>query len=605
MSKELLILEKSSVTLKPTQDGNTYVLEGTFGEIGKKNKNNRIYDEEQYVPQIISLQEKIEKSKLLGELDHPKQFDISLSNVSHVIENLKYDKETKTVRGKIRLLGTPKGKIAKALVEDGIPLHISSRAAGSVNENGHVIIKKLFTYDLVADPGFENAELNRVNEDYGFENDENLFIYEINELNDKNAQKVDDKYKNNKFIMEDFVKINDFDKYTDYTKNKIIELEKTVSELKENSNTNDGESEELIKVREYTKKVADTVNSLGKYIHYLAENVDTGISSKQELDESIDKVKVYMGYVTENLDKNISHHDHIVEGVDDLKILVDAVVERSDSLEETVTGNEKYMKYIAEMLDGGYAYMEHVAEKSDTGLQYSEHLAENIEKSIVHGNFVAENMNSIIGYNDYIKENIEQILENNKSLKEELITMINEAKVAVPAPHVKPNDYKTELTKKLDQLIESAKKQKAEHTDNKNDFLKFLDENKKKEFLVLPEDSKKAVVEAMVVGFKTPEDVLKIYEGVVNKDELNFLENIPETQKEAWEKLDETLQAVIVKQAKHHKIDTMEQINEFWETRDLRAEKIKLEPLNELQTPQISNERLESIKEQLKLRFNR
>ena len=40
-------------------------------------------------------------------------------------------------------------------------LHISSRAAGTVDEAGKVKIKKFFTYDLVADPGFENAELSK------------------------------------------------------------------------------------------------------------------------------------------------------------------------------------------------------------------------------------------------------------------------------------------------------------------------------------------------------------------------------------------------------------------------------------------------------------
>ena len=40
-----------------------YVLEGIFGEIDKKNKNNRIYTESEYVPQIEALQEKIKSSK--------------------------------------------------------------------------------------------------------------------------------------------------------------------------------------------------------------------------------------------------------------------------------------------------------------------------------------------------------------------------------------------------------------------------------------------------------------------------------------------------------------------------------------------------------------
>ena len=148
----LLILERSSGTLTSKTADGSYVLEGIFGEIDKKNKNNRIYTEAEYVPQIEALQEKIKSSKLLGELDHPAKFDISLKNVSHIIEELTYDKESKQVRGKIRLLDTDAGKQAKALVDAGVPLQISSRAAGAVESDGKVKIKQLFTYDLVADP---------------------------------------------------------------------------------------------------------------------------------------------------------------------------------------------------------------------------------------------------------------------------------------------------------------------------------------------------------------------------------------------------------------------------------------------------------------------
>ena len=187
----LLILERSSSELefKKGDDG-AYVLEGIFGEIDKKNRNNRIYTESEYVPQIESLQSKISSSKLLGELDHPQTFDVSLKNVSHIIEELSYDSETKQVKGKIRLLDTEAGRQAKALVDAGVPLQISSRAAGTVESNGTVKIKQLFTYDLVADPGFENAELKRVNESFGFDNDSSIQIYEIGQTKEQFSVKV-------------------------------------------------------------------------------------------------------------------------------------------------------------------------------------------------------------------------------------------------------------------------------------------------------------------------------------------------------------------------------------------------------------------------------
>ena len=67
--------------------------------------------------------------------------------------------------GKLELLDTPNGKIAKELVEANYPLFVSSRAAGDVDEKTHeVSIAQIFTYDIVCTPGFEEARLDRVNE---------------------------------------------------------------------------------------------------------------------------------------------------------------------------------------------------------------------------------------------------------------------------------------------------------------------------------------------------------------------------------------------------------------------------------------------------------
>ena len=143
--KVVLILERSSENLKTVRDGNDIILEGIFAQFGVVNNNDRIYEEEEYLPQLKSLQKKIDEKRLIGELDHPEKFDISLSKISHSIESLTYNKDNRTVTGRIRLLDTPQGRIAKELVEAGIPISISSRAAGLVEPNKKVKIKKIFT----------------------------------------------------------------------------------------------------------------------------------------------------------------------------------------------------------------------------------------------------------------------------------------------------------------------------------------------------------------------------------------------------------------------------------------------------------------------------
>jgi len=163
--KNLLILERSAQNLqKITRNGKT-MLEGVFAEFGIENRNGRIYEEKEYLPHLEYLKKDIANGNLLGELDHPERFEVALGSVSHRISELWYDQQKRQVLGRIEILeGTPKGQIAKSLLEAGVPLSISSRAAGTVNEDKTVAIQQIYTYDLVAKPGFESAQLHKVNE---------------------------------------------------------------------------------------------------------------------------------------------------------------------------------------------------------------------------------------------------------------------------------------------------------------------------------------------------------------------------------------------------------------------------------------------------------
>ena len=143
----LMILERSGSNLEVNKSNNEYVLEGIFAQFGVENNNHRIYEEKEYLPHLDYLKKKISENRLLGELDHPDKFDISLSKVSHLIEDVKYDPKKRQIIGRIKLLDTPSGQIAKNLVDTGVPISISSRAAGVVGENKKVQIKRILIFD--------------------------------------------------------------------------------------------------------------------------------------------------------------------------------------------------------------------------------------------------------------------------------------------------------------------------------------------------------------------------------------------------------------------------------------------------------------------------
>lgn len=101
----VFILERQNQILEASKEmsseGKEYILKGIAAQFGKENNNNRIYEEGEYLPHLDYLKDKIKQKRLVGELDHPEKFDISLSNVSHVVEDLEYDKNGRILNIKV------------------------------------------------------------------------------------------------------------------------------------------------------------------------------------------------------------------------------------------------------------------------------------------------------------------------------------------------------------------------------------------------------------------------------------------------------------------------------------------------------------------------
>jgi hypothetical protein len=601
MAKNLLILERSSTELEFKQDGGTYVLEGIFGEIDKKNRNNRIYTESEYLPQIEALQAKIKSSKLLGELDHPSTFDVSLKNVSHIIEELTYDKETKQVKGRIRLLDTDAGRQAKALVDAGVPLQISSRAAGAVESNGTVKIKQLFTYDLVADPGFENAELKRVNEAYGFVNEGNdLFIYEVDGNETKSIENINE----TKMAESKFITVEDFNKYSKYLSEEIKNIKESMNALTEAEST----SSQLETLKEYTDYLAKKLDESIKYSEHIAEKADQGIQYTESL--------------AETLDNSIQYSEHIAESVESIKNYTNYLAE---SYNEGVTSHEnliKYTEYLRENLEKVTEYAEYVAETVNSNLLLEDEgeaaglPAEDIKDETkdvspevidADGNkYDAEKVEDkekeleLAGEGDAAGEEItegddagipaEDIKDETKDVSPEVIDADGN-KYDAEKVEDKEKDlelagegdaagkdvdameaYKNSITAKLEALVEKVNAKKNEEPA----FFKFISEEKVNEFNTLSEEDKAKVTAAVEGrGYLTESQILGLWNGALlgNVETINtpnVIAMMPAEYQETWSKLSEGKKNQILAQSKYHRLETSYQVANFWQTRDLR-----------------------------------
>ena len=207
MSKKGLIFETlnevKSMKIDKSNDGFMH-LSGVFGVCGIKNNNQRIYEHNNYKKMVEAMQERIKKAPIPGELEHPQTMNITTENISHRIDSIKID-ENGVVSGEITLLNTPKGKIAQAIVEGGLPLFISSRAQGTVDPHTSIVtLENLATYDLVGSPGFSQAELH-LTESQCFESicESVCFIGEKDNEKEKNEDMTNEEVLSKLSLLED------------------------------------------------------------------------------------------------------------------------------------------------------------------------------------------------------------------------------------------------------------------------------------------------------------------------------------------------------------------------------------------------------------------
>ena len=618
--KKLLIVERSNAPLNFTveqalnennEHSDSIVLTGLFTSFNTKNRNGRIYESADFLPHVEALREQIESKRLLGELDHPHGFEISLGNVSHVVESLEFDPQQNAIVGKIRLLNTTAGKEAQALVKDGIPLNISSRAAGTVDESGHVKLQQLFTYDLVADPGFANAQLKRVNESYGFGDDDNIDIYDISEDANTNldphvtktadyaepqAKKNEDTLKNTN--MEDnkeFIQYGDFQKYSEHLSEIVGELQSAISNIKDElisykekggdtptqtfsaDSIDNSQIAELVakevaritgegaavvgdsdaKIAELEDKVTvaeEAYNNLKAYTKYLAETLDRSITHQDYIADEANKIIEHNNYLAENMNKMVGYNDYLAEKMNQM-------VDHQDYLAENINDTISYQNYVAEMLD--------------KSIDYSNMLAEEQNKSIAHNNYLVEKMNQMVEHQDYIVEEVNKI-DSNIIEEKKSKPVYRETKVKVNDEKFDAKAYQSALTEKLDDILAVAKRQY--------------------------EEAKKAEAEALAESKK-------------NVDTKNFtlINYMPSRLNEKWSKLSDERKQEILEEAKMFVINNEASAEYFWNTRDFRDKKVELQKIDESVVAQpnainenvVSEERLNLMKEQIQRRMRR
>tara|TARA_R110000772_G_scaffold2410_1_gene8377 strand:+ start:74831 stop:77086 length:2256 start_codon:yes stop_codon:yes gene_type:complete len=435
MSKNVLIVQHNTNSLEYINEGvsgkakgDKYLLGGKFTEFDVKNRNERVYTWKKFQPALTELNERITSMGVYGEFDHPDTFDTSLKNASHMVKEAFYHEESNSVQGKIQLLTTSWGHQARSLVDDECPLFVSSRAAGVTEANGEVSLKKLFTYDIVADPGFASARMSSINESMGYKSDTNFRIYEIGD-----ESKINELFEMNK---DDLVTKNQLSEYSEYLVEQIASTKKKVNEALTKGNLEPKKLDELLS---YYEGVQTDFSKITKYLDYLAVSLQSVVTENKALKESntklektTEKLVEHNDYLAENLEKTIEYSEYLAENVDKsiqygeyLAENVDKAIQYGEYIAEQVDKSIDYSEYIAENLDKSIGFSDYLSENLNKSIEYTEYIAENVDTNIAYSEYIAEHLDDGLAYTDYIAEQVDKSIGYSKLIAEKL----NEAKI--------------------------------------------------------------------------------------------------------------------------------------------------------------------------------
>lgn len=444
MEKQLLIVQNSikplslneNVSITTKKGVKPTYMTGIFTEFDKRNRNERIYTAEKFLPCLDEMNSRItEFGGVFGEYDHPDVFDTKMKASSHMVTKATYNQELNLVEGEIRLMPSKYGEEVKKLILEEFPIFVSSRAAGVTESDGTVTLKKLFTYDIVADPGFASAKMNihSLNESLGFKNNTNFRIYEMSD-----ESKINDAFNmnTNEFVTKQ--------QMTEYSQHLVEQLALTKLQLGKAIKEGKTDPSIISKMAGYCDELRATNSKVVKYLDYLSGKLQSVVNENISLKETTSKLIKHNDYLAEHLENNIKYSTYIAENLDNnikyneyIAEHLENTIKHSDYLAENIEMTIEFSDYLVENLNSNINYNEHIAEKLNDSIKYAKYIAEHLDGNINYSQYIAEHLDDTIAYTDYVAEGLDKSIGYTKLIAEKLNNVnVNEStanKMPMPA----------------------------------------------------------------------------------------------------------------------------------------------------------------------------
>lgn len=431
------ILEMNSSPLKVTKDEKTkkHKFRGTCAEFdGELNENNRLYDKGNYDEKVQALMEKISKRALCGELDHNEDFLVSMKNASHIITEIK--DMGKSYEIEIELIpGTTQGDNAIALAEAGVPLFISSRASGYIDKRGNVSLEKIYTYDLVSEPGFKNAELVPVNESINLNGSNGVKVKQFKNSQVRIYKFTDPEHKGNTQKPNSQINKQNTGDMAYATKADILRIEESIKALMKGGLRAINESLQTPNKLKFNGIPVEMLNKIPKMDDVLTvDSIDFKVKKVENVDESVDTSPNFrlrgtyaytmnlegadgsskIGYITKTGEFHIADEGVAKMAVQEsagvdakMKKVFEAIEAKVNELVEVTNAARLEQKMVSKYIDGIAKLLEVTMNNHDSAVKFINLLADHADNSTIALNKVIEQSDKFIGRVNLITESLE------------------------------------------------------------------------------------------------------------------------------------------------------------------------------------------------------
>lgn len=182
------------VLTEETAAGKSYKIRGCFSKAGVKNKNGRVYPVCVMKEAVEEAKKMMAENRFVAQLEHPASAKIDIEEIAAKITSLDM-MEDGTVVGEMKILDTPKGKVVKTLIDEGVKLGVSTRGTGSVKKSRITVSEGIEEDVLEVQSDFRMRAIDIVFDPSAGEFGSPDFISEGVNFNKKNSKKLFDVWK--------------------------------------------------------------------------------------------------------------------------------------------------------------------------------------------------------------------------------------------------------------------------------------------------------------------------------------------------------------------------------------------------------------------------